>query len=368
MTRSAGRDPEHPEDAPPPDAIHDGGMSFFGQRPSSLAPTGLPQGELLGSFSNYQDAQKVVDHLSDEQFDVQQVSIVGHDLSSVERVTGRLSYPRVAMLSAAQGAMFGLFFGVILAMFGGSGWGLSVLLTVLLGAAFWVILGVVSFAAQRGRRDFTSVSTFVASRYDVVVRGDVAAQARQALQGLNLAGLQRGGFAPAQNRGFGPGQQPGAGQGSGPGHGVGNAPGAPGTGTGQSGQSGLPPYGQPQQYGRPQTGQHQPGPYQDGQPGQPQPGQPQSGQSRQDQGGQSPQDAQAPRYGQPGAPSSVGDEREGTGAQPQHSGQAPVQQPTRAPLGEQDLPDGRPRYGVRVEPEQQGEQQPAQGAEAEKQD
>ena len=182
-------------------------MSFFGQRPSSLAPTGLPEGQAIGTFSRYADAQKVVDHLSDQHFDVQAVSIVGHDLRSVERVTGRLTYPRVAMLSAAQGAMFGLFFGVILAMFGGSGWGISVLLTVLLGAAFWVILGVISFAAQRGRRDFTSVSTFVAARYDVVVRGDVAPAARQAVQGLNLAGLQPGGWGAAPQQQAHP-QQP----------------------------------------------------------------------------------------------------------------------------------------------------------------
>lgn len=219
---------------------------------------------MIGSFGNYPDAQKVVDHLSDQQFDVRQISIVGHDLSSVERVTGRLTYPRVAMLSAAQGAMFGLFFGVILAMFGGSGWGLSVLLTVLLGAAFWVILGIVSFAAQRGRRDFTSVSTFVATRYDVVARGDVAGQARQALQGLNLNGLQRGG-APG---GFAPG-----------------------------GGYSAPPQGQPGHYPPPP-----------------------------------PQQGQYPEYPQPG-------------------------QPQRTPLGEEDLPDGRPRYGVRVEPEQAGPQE-----------
>ncbi|KAA9395543.1 ECF transporter S component [Kocuria coralli] len=272
-------------------------MSLFGQRPSSSAPIGLPEGEVIGSFGNYPDAQKVVDHLSDQQFDVRQISIVGHDLSSVERVTGRLTYPRVAMLSAAQGAMFGLFFGVILAMFGGSGWGLSVLLTVLLGAAFWVILGIVSFAAQRGRRDFTSVSTFVATRYDVVARGDVAGQARQALQGLNLNGLQRGG-APG---GFAPG-----------------------------GGYSAPPQGQP--------GHHPPPPPQQGQyPEYPQPGQP-------------------PQGGRPAGPQQP--------AQP-YPGQQIVQppeqarpaQPQRTPLGEEDLPDGRPRYGVRVEPEQTGPQE-----------
>lgn len=270
-------------------------MSLFGQRPSPLAPTGLPEGQVIGSFSRYADAQKVVDHLSDQQFEVAAVSIVGHDLSSVERVTGRLSYPRVAMLSAAQGAMFGLFFGVILAMFGGSGWGMAVVLTILLGAAFWVILGVISFAAQRGRRDFTSVSTFVAARYDVVVRGDVAGDARQAVQGLNLAGLQQGG-------GFQPPARP--------------------------------------------VGQQAPG-YNGGYPGQPpqavqgeQPGQGGFGQSGSAQPGQAPHPGGAAQPAQQPQPTQ----------QPQSTDKAASAQ--RPPLGEQDLPDGRPRYGVRIEPEQ----------------
>ncbi|MDO5617173.1 general stress protein [Kocuria sp.] len=266
-------------------------MSFFGQRASTLAPTGLPEGQAIGSFSQYADAQKVVDHLSDQQFDVQTVSIVGHDLRSVERVTGRLSYPRVALASATQGAMFGLFFGVILAMFGGGGWGMSVLLTVLLGAAFWVILGVVSFAAQRGRRDFTSVSTFVASRYDVVVRGDVAPAARQAVQGLNLPGLQHGAVQQGWNQ-----QQ------------------------GWNGQQGPVP-------GAAQ-GQRQPGPY--GQYGQ-------AGQPGRAPTGASSNGAAAPANG-------------AVGQQPPQ----PESRPVTAP-GEEDLPDGRPRYGVRIEPEQPAE-------------
>lgn len=275
-------------------------MSFFGQRPSSLAPTGLPEGQAIGTFSRYADAQRVVDHLSDQHFDVQAVSIVGHDLCSVERVTGRLSYPRVAMLSAAQGAMFGLFFGVILAMFGGSGWGVSVLLTVLLGAAFWVILGVISFAAQRGRRDFTSVSTFVAARYDVVVRGDLAQSAHQAVQGLNLAGLQPGGWgAPHQ---LPQPQQPvqPAGPQSGP---VGHGPGQDhGTGSSASGSSAA--------------------------------GSNASGGTGTDH---APWNGGQPVSGPHGGP-----------------GQVAPQPPTRrAPApGEEDLPDGRPRYGVRVDPQE----------------
>ena len=40
-------------------------------------------------------AQKAVDYLSDQQFPVQQVTIVGVDLMQVERVTSRLTWPKV---------------------------------------------------------------------------------------------------------------------------------------------------------------------------------------------------------------------------------------------------------------------------------
>ena len=45
------------------------------------------------------------------------VSIVGNDLKMVERVTGRLSYPRVALSGALSGMWFGLFVGVMLSFF-----------------------------------------------------------------------------------------------------------------------------------------------------------------------------------------------------------------------------------------------------------
>lgn len=167
-------------------------MSFFDQRHNHTSAHGIPEGQVIGSFAQYSDAQKVVDHLSDQQCDIQAVAIMGHDLRSVEQVTGRLSYPKVAVVSAIQGAMFGVFIGVILALFGDGDWGISLLMTALLGAAFWMIMGVVSFAAQRGRRDFTSVSTVVAARYDVVVRPDAVASARQALRGLEMPGLRGG--------------------------------------------------------------------------------------------------------------------------------------------------------------------------------
>lgn len=162
-------------------------MSFSSQSARRISGAGLPEGQVISTYTRYLEAQKAVDHLSDEEFDVSALAIVGHDLATLEQVTGRLSYPRVALMAAGQGAFFGLFFGLILTLFGGGG-PMAILLTLVLGAAFWMLLGVITFAAQRGRRDFTSLSTIVATRYDVMARDEVAGQARQALQTAGLLG------------------------------------------------------------------------------------------------------------------------------------------------------------------------------------
>ncbi len=52
----------------------------------------------LGVYEQYAKAQQVVDHLADQNFPVQNVEIVGTELRSVERVTGRLTRGRIAAI------------------------------------------------------------------------------------------------------------------------------------------------------------------------------------------------------------------------------------------------------------------------------
>ena len=98
-------------------------MSNIFGAPRAGAPNGsdearaVPRGDVVGSYNSYLDAQKAVDYLADQQFPVQMVSIVGNDLKMVERVTGRLTYPRVALSGALSGMWFGLFVGVMLSFF-----------------------------------------------------------------------------------------------------------------------------------------------------------------------------------------------------------------------------------------------------------
>ncbi len=140
----------------------------------------LPQGETVASYPTYLDAQKAVDHLADNQFPVQSVTIVGSDLKSVERVLRRLSYPSVAIGGFASGAWFGLFVGLILTLFSSSALGLMIP-AVLFGGAFGLLFSVITYSFSRGRRDFTSSSQIVASTYSVLCASEHAAKARALL-------------------------------------------------------------------------------------------------------------------------------------------------------------------------------------------
>ena len=55
-----------------------------------------------------------------------------------------------------------------------------------MGAAFFMLFGIVTYAMQRGKRDFTSTSQVVATNYDVVVSVEAAHEARRLLQQLPM--------------------------------------------------------------------------------------------------------------------------------------------------------------------------------------
>ncbi|MFC4394818.1 general stress protein [Arthrobacter sedimenti] len=168
-------------------------MSNLFGAPRAGAPNGpddaraVPTGDTVGSYTSYLDAQKAVDYLADQQFPVQMVSIVGNELKMVERVTGRLSYPRVALSGALSGMWFGLFVGVMLSFFASSPGYFSIMTSVLMGAAFFMLFGIVTYAMQRGKRDFTSTSQVVATNYDVIVAPEAAHEARRLLQQLPMS-------------------------------------------------------------------------------------------------------------------------------------------------------------------------------------
>lgn len=174
----------------------------------------LPKGEQIARYPTYLEAQKAVDHLSDKEFPVQHVTIVGTDLQMVERVTGRLTYSRVALAGLASGAWFGLFVGLLLSLFASEASpALPILPAIAIGAAFGILFSVISYALTGGKRDFTSSSQIVASSYSLLCAGEHAHQARGLLSEIGGTvggpGAGVGGGVPTQPA---PGQEPVPGQ------------------------------------------------------------------------------------------------------------------------------------------------------------
>lgn len=163
-------------------------MNPMGNRAPLRVPT-PPRGVEVAAYDTYLEAQRAVDHLSDNQFPVQFVTIVGTDLKMVERVTGRLSYARVALAGAATGAWFGLFVGLLLSLFAeGTSLFATILPALIIGIGFGILFAVISSAFTGGRRDFTSTSQVVASRYAVLCADERAEEARQSLSRLGQPG------------------------------------------------------------------------------------------------------------------------------------------------------------------------------------
>ena len=163
-------------------------MSMPRQNVAPKLPT-LPRGDLIASYSTYLEAQKAVEALSSTGFAVQHVTIVGTDLKMVERVTGRLTYSRVAAAGLASGAWFGLFVGLVLSLFGGgAGTPLPIVVAIGIGAGFGLLFSVLSYSVTRGKRDFTSASQIVATSYGLLCDSERAGEAVRILREKNVLG------------------------------------------------------------------------------------------------------------------------------------------------------------------------------------
>lgn len=159
----------------------------FGARRPALFPV-LPTGEVVATYATYNEAQAAVDVLAKADFPVRQLSIVGNDLKTVERVTGKLSWGRVALGGAASGAWLGVFFGLLFFIFSPGGSSLPfVFAAVLIGAGFGMLFGLVSYSLNRRRRDFTSTMQVIATNYQVIVDHELVNKARNMLSGQGVA-------------------------------------------------------------------------------------------------------------------------------------------------------------------------------------
>lgn len=134
--------------------------------------------QVIATFGSYIEAQRLVDRMSDGGFPVQHVRIIGDGVRTVEHVTGRMTNGRAALAGAGSGAWFGLLIGLLFAIFTvGPLWIWALLIPMLIGAFWGAMFGFVAHLSTRGKRDFSSIQTLEAQRYDVCVTGGHAAAA-----------------------------------------------------------------------------------------------------------------------------------------------------------------------------------------------
>lgn len=147
--------------------------------------------QTIASYPDYARAQWAVDALADRDFAVDRLAIVGANLQSFEQVTGKRGYLRAAAEGATSGALIGLLIGWLLGLFSLVEPVVSALLLgvwgLVIGAVLGAVVGAVGHALTGGRRDFSSISTVRAERYDVLATADVAEEARRALDALEPA-------------------------------------------------------------------------------------------------------------------------------------------------------------------------------------
>jgi hypothetical protein len=155
----------------------------------SVSPLPVPDStrRSVASASDYREAERAVDWLSDQGFPVDRVSIVGTGLRYVERVSGRLTIGRAALGGMAQGAWIGLFFALLFSLFfdlsTGDFFGLLAY-GVVTGAVFGALWGASLQWLMRGRRDFASVAQTRADHYEVQVDAGAADEAERLIAGM----------------------------------------------------------------------------------------------------------------------------------------------------------------------------------------
>jgi LytS/YehU family sensor histidine kinase len=103
----------------------------------------------------------------------------------VERVTGRLTWPKVLGGGVLTGAWLGIFVGLVLGFFSPNPWS-ALLIGLISGVVFGLITSAVPYSMARGTRDFSSTMQLVAGRYDVLCDPQNAEKARDMLARLTL--------------------------------------------------------------------------------------------------------------------------------------------------------------------------------------
>jgi hypothetical protein len=140
----------------------------------------LPSAEIIAKFDTYEAAAEHVDRLINGDFPARQIAIVGRGVRSVERVRGRLGYPRLALTGAFNGVLIALL--VITFSPPEALTNIPGTLVTLIGLG--VLVNVLRLSFAKNKRTFISQNSLIADTYEVQVPRDLKAQSEEALEKL----------------------------------------------------------------------------------------------------------------------------------------------------------------------------------------
>ena len=143
----------------------------------------IPGGETLATFPGYPEAQALVNSLVTHGVPAQALSIVGADVTLVERVTGKIGYGRAALSSAMSGSWLGVLAGLVFVIISPTDIVTPIVGGLFIGAGVGMVVGMLIFTFSRGpKRLFRSMQQVIAQSYRVVVETQQHSQAVTAME------------------------------------------------------------------------------------------------------------------------------------------------------------------------------------------
>lgn len=140
----------------------------------------LPTGEEIGVFASYQDARKVVTRLLGGGIPARSVSIVGGEVTLVERIIARYGYGRAAMTSALTGSWIGVFAGLIYSTLIPQASLAPLVAGGLIGAGVGMMTGMILYTTRGSSRPtYRSMQQVIAAHYRVIVDSEVGGKAKR---------------------------------------------------------------------------------------------------------------------------------------------------------------------------------------------
>jgi hypothetical protein len=137
-----------------------------------------PGGEIIAKFENYEEAVAHVEKLLSGNFPVRQIAIVGRGIRTVERTRGRITYARLAINGAIQGAIV----GAVLEYFTTTSINPNGYISnMVLCAGIAMTINILRMSLSRNKRTFTATSQLLADTYEIQIPRDLKAAAEDAL-------------------------------------------------------------------------------------------------------------------------------------------------------------------------------------------